>query len=676
MSLGRKIAVGFMVAFLVLVAISAFSFRSLNELTGNTQRLEQTYQTLQVLEGILARIIDVETGERGFLISGADHYLEPYRVAREGLRQELARARRLTDDNAAQRQRLDQLEPLIARKLALVAQSISERERSGGTDPQTLLEEGQSTMDEIRTTIFRMKAEELRLLAERADSAATSRRNALFVVGVGCFIAIALMGLAGLAIRLDLGRRRAAESDLKAAEERYRLLFDRSQAGIFRTNREGLLLECNPAFARMLGYRSPEDARGRNAADLHSDREAMAAILRRLLGGETINDVEVPLRRRSGETVWALMSVVYMADPADPHFEGTIIDITDRKQASDRLAQRLQTEQRLKEMGDLLDACLTLTEVYGVVRRSLETLFPQSAGALHVINSSRNLVETVAAWGDDGAGGETVFGPADCWALRRGRIHVVEKSGDALVCAHLAAPLPDSYVCLPLVAQGEAVGVLYFARGAEAPAFTPEEQRVAGTAADKLGLSLANLGLRERLRTQSVRDHLTSLFNRRYMEETLERELRRAQRNGVPLSVIMVDVDHFKRFNDDHGHDAGDALLAELGRLLRGHVRVEDVPCRVGGEEFAIVMPGAAAKDALRRAEELREATHRLRIVHRGVSLGALSISLGVAAFPEHAVAADALLRAADSALYRAKREGRDRVMVSDAAPPPESPTA
>ena len=678
MSLGRKIALGFIAAFLVLAVIGGFSLKSLNDLTANAQRLEQTYQTLQVLEAILAHIIDVETGERGFLISGADHYLEPYRVARETLREDLAQARRLTDDNPSQRQRLDLLEPLIARKLALVAQSIAEREKPGGADPQTVLEDGQSTMDEIRTSIFRIKAEERRLLAERAESAAASRRTALLVVGASGLAAIALMGLAGLAIRLDLGRRRLAEAELKAAEERYRLLFDRSQAGIFRTTREGVLLECNAAFARMLGYRAPEDARGRNAADLHSDREAMAVILRRLLAGDTINDVEVPLRRRSGETVWALMSVVYMADPADPHFEGTIIDITDRKQASDRLAQRLQTERQLKEMGDLLDACLTLTEVYSVVRRSLEGLFPQSAGALHVINASRNLVETVAAWGDGGAGGETVFAPADCWALRRGRLHVVEKIEDGLICAHLEPPLPSAYLCIPLVAQGEAVGVLYFARGAEVGVFTPEEQRVAGTAADKLGLSLANLALRERLRTQSVRDHLTSLFNRRYMEETLERELRRAQRNSVPLSVIMVDVDHFKRFNDDHGHDAGDALLAELGRLLRSHVRVEDVPCRVGGEEFAIVMPGAAAKDALRRAEELREAAHRLRIVHRGVSLGAVSISLGVAAFPEHAAATDVLLRAADSALYRAKREGRDRVVVSDAMPPPppESPSA
>ena len=675
-TLGRKIAVGFIAALIVLVLISGVAFKSLKDLTQNGQRVEQTYQTLQVLEKILSLVGDVETGERGFLITGADHYLEPYRAARESLRAELARARGLTDDNPVQRQSLDLLQPLIARKLALVARSISERE--GGADAQTLLEESQSTMDEIRTTISRIKAEELRLLAERADTAAASRLKALWVVGVGSCAAIVLMGLAGLLIRLDLGRRRTAEAELKAAEERYRLLFDRSQAGIFRTNREGVLLECNAAFARTLGYRTPEDARGRNAADLHTDREAMARLLRRLLAGETINDVEVPLKRRSGETVWVLMSAVYMADPADPHFEGTIIDITERKQASDRLKQLLQTEQQLKEMGDLLDACVTLTEVYGVVRRSMESMFPEGAGALHVVNSSRNLVETVAAWGPGGAGGETVFAPADCWALRRGREHVVERSVDGLVCSHLETPLPTSYLCIPLAAQIESVGVLYLARGADVAAFSSEEQRVAGAAAAKLGLSLANLALRERLRTQSVRDHLTSLFNRRYMEETLERELRRAQRNSVPLSVIMVDVDHFKNFNDEHGHDAGDALLAELGRLLRGHVRVEDVPCRVGGEEFAIVLPGAAAKDALRRAEDLREAARRLRIVHRGVSLGAVSISLGVAAYPEHGSAADGLLRAADGALYRAKREGRDRVIPADAVPPspPDSATA
>lgn len=675
-TLGRKIAVGFSIALALLVLIAGASLRSLDDLAQNAQRVEETYQTLQTLESILARIIDVETGERGFLISGADHYLEPYRAARDSVRQEIARARRLTDDNPGQRQRLDLLEPLIARKLALVAQSISERERDNqGVDVQALLEQGQSTMDEIRTLILRMKADEHRLLVDRADTAVTSRRRALLIVGLGGFSAIALIGFAGLLIRMDLGRRRAAESELKAAEERYRLLFDRSQSGIFRTNRQGVLLECNPAFARMLGYRNADDARGRNAADLHADPEARSRLLDRLLSGEAITDVEVPLRRRSGEAVWVLMSAVYMADTADPHFEGTIIDITDRKQASDRLVTLLQTEQHLKEMGDLLDACLSLPEVYSVVRRSLEAIFSGGAGALHVINASRNLVESVVSWGEGGAGGESVFAPADCWALRRGRMHVVEESADALVCAHLQPPLPGAYLCIPLVAQGEAVGVLHLSRPPGAAAFLAEEQRVAGAAADKLGLSLANLALRERLRTQSVRDHLTSLFNRRYMEETLERELRRAQRNGLPLSVITIDVDHFKRFNDDQGHDAGDALLAELGRLLRSHVRAEDVPCRVGGEEFAIVLPGAAAKDAVRRAEELREAAHRLRIVHRGVPLGAVTISLGVAAFPEHAGVSDALLHAADVALYRAKREGRDRVVVSESVPPspPES---
>ena len=152
-TLGHKIAIGFSIALALLVLIAGASFKSLGDLSQNAQRVEETHETLQTLESILARIIDVETGERGFLISGADHYLEPYRVARDTVRQEIARARRLTDDNPAQRQRLDLLEPLIARKLALVAQSITERERDnqGGLDVQALLEQGQSTMDGQQT---------------------------------------------------------------------------------------------------------------------------------------------------------------------------------------------------------------------------------------------------------------------------------------------------------------------------------------------------------------------------------------------------------------------------------------------------------------------------------------------------------------------------------------------
>jgi diguanylate cyclase (GGDEF)-like protein len=184
--------------------------------------------------------------------------------------------------------------------------------------------------------------------------------------------------------------------------------------------------------------------------------------------------------------------------------------------------------------------------------------------------------------------------------------------------------------------------------------------------AEQFALALANVRLRETLRGQSIRDPLTGLFNRRYMEETLDRELSRAERGRRALSVVLLDIDRFKHFNDTFGHEAGDTVLASLGALLRSVSRASDVACRYGGEEFALILPEASLQDARRRAEEIQDAIRGLRVSHGGRPLEGVRCSMGVAAFPEHGEAGGALLRAADAALYRAKREGRDQVVLAD----------
>jgi diguanylate cyclase (GGDEF)-like protein/PAS domain S-box-containing protein len=168
------------------------------------------------------------------------------------------------------------------------------------------------------------------------------------------------------------------------------------------------------------------------------------------------------------------------------------------------------------------------------------------------------------------------------------------------------------------------------------------------------------------LREQSVRDHLTGLFNRRYMEETLERELLRASRKGLSLGIIMLDVDDFKQFNDTYGHAAGDAILRELSNLLLKHVRGEDIACRYGGDEFIIVLPDSSRAVTCERAERLCEHARHLNIQFEGYTLEAVTLSLGVAVFPENGSSGAAVLKAADDALYRAKREGRSRVVVAN----------
>ncbi len=224
-----------------------------------------------------------------------------------------------------------------------------------------------------------------------------------------------------------------------------------------------------------------------------------------------------------------------------------------------------------------------------------------------------------------------------------------------------------------MMAQGEALGVLHLESGARPPGqregtqepLADSKQRLAVTVADHIKLALGNLKLREMLRSQSIRDALTSLFNRRYLEDSLERELRRAVRNHRPLGTIMIDLDYFKRFNDTYGHDAGDTLLRELGSFLHGRTRAEDIACRYGGEEFTLILPGASLEVTRQRAEQLRDEVKHMHVQYRDQPLGTITLSLGVAVFPEHDSTAEALLRAADTALYRAKAEGRDQVVLA-----------
>jgi diguanylate cyclase (GGDEF)-like protein/PAS domain S-box-containing protein len=164
------------------------------------------------------------------------------------------------------------------------------------------------------------------------------------------------------------------------------------------------------------------------------------------------------------------------------------------------------------------------------------------------------------------------------------------------------------------------------------------------------------------LREQSVRDHLTGLYNRRYMEVTLERELLRASRKNLSLGIIMIDVDDFKRFNDTYGHAAGDKILQEVGSLLLDHVRREDIPSRYGGDEFIVVLPDASREVTIERAGRLGEMAHNFHIQYDGQTLEAITLSLGIAVFPEDGISSADVLKAADDALYRAKRKRRGRI--------------
>jgi diguanylate cyclase (GGDEF)-like protein/PAS domain S-box-containing protein len=506
------------------------------------------------------------------------------------------------------------------------------------------------------------------------------------------------------------GEMQRTASELRKSEARKTAILEGALDAVITMDGEGRILEFNPAAEATFGYTRAE-ALGQRAEDLivPDNEKSALGLAGFLVGRDTQRRIEAVARRKDGSEFPVEVSVTPIRDPGAPLFTAFLRDITERKSAEEELRaardelqkriemrtaelkdanarlvdwveelqQRAQDMRQLSEVGDHLQACHTVEEAYAVIGQYGRSLFPDEPGALCMLDAGGTLVETVATWGNP-TGVEDVFSPEDCWALRRGKPHLVEGPETQLVCRHLGTPPPTAYVCVPMMAQGTALGILILVESpgpgatnpgppddAVRPAHTLARRQLGFTVADQLALSLSNLRLQETLRDQAIRDPLTGLFNRRYMEESLEREMRRAERRDVPLGVMMLDIDHFKRFNDSFGHAAGDTALREIGRLLQEHTRGEDIACRYGGEEFTLILLDATLPFTLERAAALREQAGKLRLRHGSQSLGSVTLSLGVAVYPDHGRTAEELLRAADAALYRAKEQGRDRVVAA-----------
>jgi len=473
--------------------------------------------------------------------------------------------------------------------------------------------------------------------------------------------------------------RSESEEGVPDGEERYRELFENASDIIYTYDFEGKVISVNRAVERVTGYTRAE-ALQMKITDIIAPEYVQLG--RKMIDPQIAG--EIPLNCEL-EIFSKEKSRIALEISTRPIFRGgksvavqaIASDVTKRKRteaAQQEANQKLEAwvselEQRthemtlLNEMGDILRACLTTDEAYNVIVRVAQQIFPAQVGALYVIAPSRNLVEAVAVWGDP-ALVEHAFSPPECWALRRGRTHWVENSKSGLICKHIHHPAPNGYLCIPMMAQSEAIGILHLMQP-ENVKMTESKQRMAMTMSEHIAMALSNLRLHETLRSQSIRDPLTGLFNRRFMEESLELEIRRASRNQRPLGMIMIDLDHFKYFNDNFGHEAGDLLLKELGTLLRGNIRGEDIACRYGGEEFTLILPEGTGSVTRQRAEFFKDAIQRLDVHYRGRPLGRITASMGVAIFPDHGRTAKALIEAADKALYRSKSAGRDRVTLA-----------
>lgn len=489
-----------------------------------------------------------------------------------------------------------------------------------------------------------------------------------------------VIGLVGVA--RDVTTRKMAEDELFEARQMLQLVVDNIPMLVFWKNRNLEYLGCNKEFASSAGFSSAEEIVGKNDFDLPW-KEAAKKIQeddQQIIKNDTakIGFIESTIQPNGG-TIWTSTNKIPLHDRTG-NVIGLLVtteNITERRMAEEEiqianekliawvndLEIRNQEANLVRQMGDLLQVSNEREEYFTIIKEYVPQLFPNTSGALFILNNSQASLTAVNIWGE-GLQSENSFSPGECWAIRRSQIYHGSHSKPGLHCKHIKQPFHGRYLEVPLVASGETIGILHIEDQHETLEIDAI-QDLAHTLADHLSLSFSNLKLRETLRSQSIRDALTGLFNRRYMEESLAREIPRALRKDSTVGIIMVDIDHFKDFNDTNGHEAGDVVLREIGAMLPAQVRGEDICCRYGGEEFILILPEANLDVTVRRAEQIRQSVKSMRVEYRRRPLGVVSVSLGVAIFPEHSATVEGILKKADEALYYAKHNGRDRVEVA-----------
>ncbi len=450
-------------------------------------------------------------------------------------------------------------------------------------------------------------------------------------------------------------------------------IVDNMSDGVLVVDKRGWVVDANPALLKMISSQ-PEQVIGRPVEQVFIGQSALVKQYSEL------EEVQTQLAIQDGElTRHYELRISPLNDRKSLRHNRIIVvrETTEHNQVEEALrkanAQLQETvaelEHRnqemilLNELEDLMKLCETPIATYEVISSSAPRFFPSASGFLAVPDDDPDLMKVVVSWGQ--VPDRMAFRRNECKALQDGRVHTIDPNLMAEPCDHMKGNGTNASVCVPMQAmRGDITGILHVSQSDPAATYESLNLMLVMAVSDSIAAALTNLHLRETLRQLSIRDPLTNLFNRRYMEETFAREIMRAERDQYLMGVIMFDIDHFKLINDRFGHPAGDTVLKDLGELMLAFIRGGDVACRYGGEEFVLILPEAGLEDAFQKAEQLRQKVKQLRWSFLGHTAIGISISIGVAAYPQHGKTVAEVLDSVDKALYRAKQAGRDRVML------------
>lgn len=676
----------FIPAILIIVLLCFFSYYQINKLITVNSGIAHTYKVIEATDSSLNDLSSIASLQSAYLITGDTKFLSEIAPLKLNLKRHLNLLTRIVEDNSLQTERVKEFIDLINKGLVSQNQVIqlNENTKLNTIEGIELFHSSNEFTNRAKDLGNEIKSVELTLLSERNNTSVNHVRIINSVLIISSIISILFVVFALILFHNELKRRIKSEQSKNDVELRLRSIIESASDMIAALDMNQRFIIFNEAYSNSFKkFLGKSLAIGMSLEDVSIDTPETRLILElwrsSLAGEEYTKNIEFSFDKEKHfyEITSSLITNNDNAINGAVHIIRDITKITKEqiklKDSYKHLDIGMKTLEEkneqislLVEMSDILLACNSQEEISHVMPKYCNRLFQYTSGYLYIMQPSKNYLEKAASWGTPNIQ-EDAFAPYKCWAIRRGRLHHVNSAQDELDCEHVPLPMEykTSYLCLPLMAQNDIYGLLHIeAMDENQSIFSPNMLLLINAFSELTALALANARLRENLRYESIRDPLTGLYNRRYLEDFLLKQIDQAARSHNSLSILMVDLDHFKKINDTYGHDSGDAALKEIGRILQRDIRVGDVVARYGGEEFIIMFYNTDIETAKTRANTIREEISMLQVKYGAQLVSKVTVSIGIAGYPQNGKKPTKLIERADQALFFAKKNGRNHVVA------------
>lgn len=677
----------FTLSIIILIIIFTLSIYEFGKLRHSRYWVIHSYEVMLQTKEINKQVLDLNLKAHQYVIHNNPDELYRYLEIEKSIKQNLGILIELTKDNPQQNKMSIKLQELVNLKLGLLASLIKlqKEDNALSVKKSELMRHISLVYNEFNQNANTIHQVEQSLLADRSATLKLNNFIVIFILIAGEALAILLILVSFYILSQELRRRKLAEKHSKNVEGQIRSIIEGSRDMIAALDLNYRYIFYNRAYEEeFFKIFNKNVSIGVSLIQILKDVPTGVDVIKsweKSLNGihkketieiktsekiETFELTSSPVKDINNQMIGAVHIVRNITERAKERLS--------LKNAYDKVSKGMAelTEKNKKitslvEMSDILLACSSLSELCQITAKFAKTILNFTNGILYIMHPSKKMLERNANWGDMKKQ-ENLFEPDKCWALRLGHINY-SSTNTELFCEHLNHDTLNSvFICVPLRAHNEVYGVLVVEviNHSSGELLTENENLILNAFSELIALSLSNVSLRENLQQQSFHDPLTSLYNRRFLNEFLNKQFILASRQKSQIAILMLDVDHFKKINDTLGHDAGDRVLREIASLLLRSIRSGDLAARYGGEEFIIGFFNANDVGAIKeRALKIMNDIKQLSLSFNHQTIKGITVSIGIAFFPLDGKTVNEVIDAADKALYQAKESGRNKAIFT-----------